>query len=114
MQLFLKILSVMANSVDAELTAPSDLGLHCLHFVRNTGVQMLGYLPHFINTISNVQSKTLKVIHKCLYLILQTVFHNACTMNDFYVQSALRVHKELVQRFLPSIKNLLMMGQKYC
>ena len=31
MQLFLKILSGMANSVDPDQTAPSDLGLHCLH-----------------------------------------------------------------------------------
>ena len=33
MQLFLKILSEMANSVDPDQTAPeqSDLGLHCLH-----------------------------------------------------------------------------------
>ena len=31
MNLFLKILSGMANSVDPDQTAPSDLGLHCLH-----------------------------------------------------------------------------------
>ena len=34
MQVFLKILSGMANSVDPDQTAPSeqsDLGLHCLH-----------------------------------------------------------------------------------
>ena len=34
MQLFLKILSAVSNSVDPDQTAPekqSDLGLHCLH-----------------------------------------------------------------------------------
>ena len=31
MQLFLKILSGMANSVDPDQTAPFDLGLHHLH-----------------------------------------------------------------------------------
>ena len=34
MQLFLKMLTGMANSVDPDQTAPleqSDLGLHCLH-----------------------------------------------------------------------------------
>ena len=31
MQLLLKILSGMANSVDPDQTAPSDLGLHCLN-----------------------------------------------------------------------------------
>ena len=36
MQLFLKMLSGMANSVDPD--QQSDLGLHCLHFIRNFGV----------------------------------------------------------------------------
>ena len=49
MQLFLKILSIIANSVDPDHTAPSgavlkkksDLGLHCLHrpLCDKTGVQ---------------------------------------------------------------------------
>ena len=30
-QLFLEILSVMVNNEDPDQTAPSDLGLHCLH-----------------------------------------------------------------------------------
>ena len=29
MRLFLKMLSGMANSIDPDQTAPSDLGLHC-------------------------------------------------------------------------------------
>ena len=47
MQLFLKILSGMANSVDPDQTAP-NLGLHCLHmpFVRklrkHTGLTKAG------------------------------------------------------------------------
>ena len=50
MQMFLKILSGMANSVDPDQTATkeqSDLGLHCLHIpVCQTLVyKILGHLP---------------------------------------------------------------------
>ena len=48
MQLLLKILSGMANSVDLDQTAP-DLGLHCLHkpFLPETfAYGILGHLPN--------------------------------------------------------------------
>ena len=46
MKLFLKILSMMANSVDLDQTAP-DLGLYCLHmpFCQKLWCTILGHLP---------------------------------------------------------------------
>ena len=46
MQLFLKILSGMANNVDPGQT----LGLHCLHiqFVRKFGFDTSGHLPNIL------------------------------------------------------------------
>ena len=60
MQLFLKILLGMANSVDPDQTAQeqSDLGLHCLlicHFVRNF---CAGCLPWFKTLYANIQTGT--------------------------------------------------------
>ena len=48
MQLFLRIFSGMANSVDPDQTAPSeqsDLDLHCLHMSETLVFVVLGHLP---------------------------------------------------------------------
>ena len=46
MQLFLKMLSGMANSVDAYQTEHSDLGLHFYGILSETLVtEILGHLP---------------------------------------------------------------------
>ena len=48
MQLFLKIFSVMANSIDPDQTTPSDHGLTCLHmpFCQRLVYKILGHLPY--------------------------------------------------------------------
>ena len=51
MQLFLKILSEKANSVDPDQTAPlqSDLGQQCLHMPFKLAIfvyEILGHLPY--------------------------------------------------------------------
>ena len=44
MQPFLQILCGMANIGDTDQTVPSDLGLHCLHYIILV-FEILGHLP---------------------------------------------------------------------
>ena len=66
MQLFHIILSRMANSVDPDQTAPSDLGLHCLHiaFCQEIWCSELGHLSynmHFVGCECLCQAWQLKM-----------------------------------------------------
>ena len=54
MQLFLKILSGMANSVDLDQTA--DLGLHCVHMPCLTATLVYEILGHLLYLVSIVRS----------------------------------------------------------
>ena len=47
MQLFLKILSGMAHSVDPDQTVP-DLGLHCLHVSFSSDTLVFEILGHVL------------------------------------------------------------------
>ena len=50
MQLFLKLFSGMANSVDPDQTAPSELGLHCLHYAILSDSLKYEILGHLLYT----------------------------------------------------------------
>ena len=59
MQLFLKILSGKANSVNSDQTAPqeqSDLGPHCLHVILSDKLvfEILGHLSYLSSALQRL------------------------------------------------------------